>query len=449
MNNVPSRTKHMLLLLLGLIFCTAIEGEYLRNSGPSAAPDAVRIRAQAAGQKNTRLANRFPGADLGAKINAADKDLGAQAGEILVRDGGTISTQVIINPGHTLRFGPGTYRLMTELRDEGAFLLKSRTAVIGSGWDTIIIEPPRTGWIVFQSFADIRIQPIHSGTDSDINISNLQIKGANPAVDGGVRPTVTLGNCHRCRVEHLWLNATGVIGVAAGGNALTGNFADTVTIRNNLFTHVASQAAAVVNGRNVVIDANTFKDSGRPGAQGMTAIDVEPNAPSDIAQRIEITNNIIDSRGSGFLHGNGILVQNGAGTSNFGPVLVKNNTVIGGELSLNADGNIATGIYIAGQTQDVTVINNTIRRVAHSGIRLQKSTRNLVANNTLVSTGTGGILAFEIMDTTDSRIFDNVVSVDPNSPKGNSVIKESGACRNNLYRGNTDGKRALAPILSQ
>jgi parallel beta-helix repeat protein len=419
--------KSILLLLSSLVFCTAI----------------------AAGQKNTRLANRFPGADLGAKINAADKDLGAQAGEILVRDGGTISTPVIINPGHTLRFGPGTYRLMTELLSEGAFLLKSRTAVIGSGWDTIIIEPPRTGWIVFQSYADSRIQPTHSGTDSDISITNLQIKGANPAVDGGVRQTVNLGNCHRCRVEHLWLNATGVIGVAAGGNALTGNFADTVTIRNNLFTHVASQAAAVVNGRNVVIDGNTFKDSGRDRGQGMTPIDVEPNNPGDIAQRIDITNNIIDSRGSTYLHGNGILVQNGAGTRAFGPVLVKNNTVIGGELLPNVDGNIAIGIYVAGLTQDVTVTNNTIRRVVHSGIRLQKSSRNTVSNNTLVSTGTGGILAFEIIDTSDSRIFDNVVAVDPNSPAGNSVIKESGACRNNLYRGNTDGRRALAPILSQ
>jgi parallel beta-helix repeat protein len=400
--------------------------------------------------KNTRVANKFPGADLGAKINAADKDLGSMPGEILVQSGGTISTQVVISPGHTLRFGPGTYTLVTELLWEGAFLLKSRTTVVGSGWDTVIVEPPRTGWIVFQTFENIRSRPAHSGVDSDISITNLQIKGANPAVEGGVRQTISLGNCHHCVVENVWFNGTGVIGVQAGGNALAGNYAEDVKIRKNQFTRVVSQAAAVVNGRDIVIDGNTFKDSGRVGALGVTAIDVEPNASSDIAQRIEITNNMIDSRGSGFLHGNGILVQNSVDTRDFGPVLIKGNTVIGGNLVPSEGGNIATGIYVAGRTQDVTIVNNVVRRVAHAGIRLQNSTRNYVANNTLISTGTGGIFSFEVMDTTDSKIFDNTVSIDPNSPVATSAIVESGSSRNNVYRGNTNGRTALAPsILSR
>ncbi len=437
------------ILRLGLLLGSII---WIAQGNGAVAPAVVdphsELGGQVASRKNTRVANNFPGADLGAKINAADKDLGSAPGEILVRDGGTISTQIIINSGHTLRFSAGTYRLTTELLWEGAFLLKSHTTVVGSGWDTIIIEPPRTGWIVFQSYEDIRTQPVHSGTDSDVSITNLQIKGANPAVEGSVRQTVNFGNCRRCRVEHVWFNGTSVIGVAAGGNALKGNFADTVTIKNNLFSRVAGQAAAVVNGRNIVIDGNTFKDSGRNSLQGMTAIDVEPNAPTDIAQHIEITNNVIDSRGSTFLHGNGILVQNGAGTHGFGPVLIKGNTVIGGELVPNTAGNVAIGIYVSGGTQDVTVVNNTIRRVAHSGIRLENSTRNYVANNTLVSTGTGGILAFEIINTADSRILDNAVTVDPNSPLGNSIIQETGSSRNNVYRGNTNGRGPLNPILS-
>ena len=405
----------------------------------------VELSGQVASRKNTRVANNFAGADLGAKINAADKDLGSAPGEILVRDGGTISTQVIINPGHTLHFAPGIYRLTTELLWEGAFLLRSHTTVIGSGWDTIIVEPPRTGWIVFQSYEDIRTKPTGSGTDSDISITDLQIKGANPAVEGGVRETLQMGNCHRCKAEHIWFNGTGVIGVQAGGNSSTGNFADTMTIKNNLFTHVASQAAAIVNGRNIVVDGNTFKDSGRNAMEGMTAIDIEPNAATDIAQRIEITNNLIDSRGSTFLHGNGILVQNGARTRGFGPVLIKGNTVIGGELVPNTAGNVATGIFVAAYAQDVTIVDNIVQRVAHSGIRLQNSTRNYVANNKLISTGTGGINAFEIIDTTDSKILDNVVAVDPKSPMGTSNIVVSGNSRNNVFKGNTNGRTALDP----
>jgi parallel beta-helix repeat protein len=202
---------------------------------------------------------------------------------------------------------------------------------------------------------------------------------------------------------------------------------------------------AVVNGRNVVIDGNAFKDSGRDPSQGVTAIDVEPNVAKDIAQYIEITNNIIDSTGSTFLHGNGIVVQNGALTRPFGPILVKNNQIVGGELAPTVNGNIAVGIYITSGTENVTVVNNTVRRVAHSGIRLEGTTRNNVAENTLISTGTGGIMAFEVIDTTDSQIVNNVVSVDPKSPAGTSIIQESGKSRNNTYRGNSNGRTPLDP----
>src|SRR6185436_18585227 len=54
-------------------------------------------------------ANSFPGQDLGAKINAADKSLGTAPGEIVVKGGGIITTQVIISPDHVLRLMPGTY----------------------------------------------------------------------------------------------------------------------------------------------------------------------------------------------------------------------------------------------------------------------------------------------------------------------------------------------------
>jgi parallel beta-helix repeat protein len=398
------------------------------------------VRGQA---KKTVIANNFPGADLGAKINAADKALGNAAGEILVRDGGTISTQVIINSGHSLRFSAGTYRIETQLQDEGAFLLKSRTSVTGSGWNTVIVEPPKVGWIVFQSYEDIRSTPIHYSGDSQIAVSNLQIKGANPATEGSVRQTITLGNCHDCHVENIWFNGTGIIGVAAGGSALAGKFADTVTIRNNQFTQVAGQAVAVVNGRNVIIEGNRFIDSGRRGAQGMVPIDIEPNASNDIIQNIQVINNVIDSRGSNFLHGNGIVVQNGAATLNFGPVLVKGNRIMGGGLVSGISGNIASGIYIASLCENVTVTENLVQRVAHSGIRLEGSKRISVTNNKLISTGTGGIVAFEVQNTSDSQILNNVVAVDPNSPLGNSAILESGNSRGNVYRGNTDGQRPI------
>ncbi len=407
-----------------------------------------RVARQARSRSNIRIANRFPGADLGAKINAADKDLGSLPGEIVVEDGGVISTQVVINSGHTVRFTRGVFRLETALLSEGAFLLHPNVTIVGAGWDeTIIVEPPRVGWIVFHAYDDIRSDPIHSGVTAGLRVSNLQIRGANPGVDGGVRQTVSLGNCHGCEVSKVWFNQTGVIGIAAGGNARRGHFADGVKITDNLFTGVASQAAAVVNGRNVLIDRNVFKDSGRKNSIGMTPIDLEPNEPIDIIQNITISNNLIDSRGSGFIHGNGILVQNGAGTRNFGPVVVTRNTVIGGNLTPAESGYVATGIYVAGNTQDVEVSHNTVRRVSHSGIRFDNTTRNNVFKNTVISTGSGGNISFQLNDTTDSRIVDNIVAVDPNSPAATGVIQETGkTSANNVYSGNTDGRTPLVPI---
>lgn len=55
------------------------------------------------------VADDQAGADLGAKINAADAALGASAGTILVIQTGTISTAVTIAANHLLKFGVGTW----------------------------------------------------------------------------------------------------------------------------------------------------------------------------------------------------------------------------------------------------------------------------------------------------------------------------------------------------
>lgn len=59
--------------------------------------------------ENVRYADRFPGADCGAKINAADAALGTSHGEVWVNQlcGDTWSTTVSLGSGHTLRFIQG------------------------------------------------------------------------------------------------------------------------------------------------------------------------------------------------------------------------------------------------------------------------------------------------------------------------------------------------------
>src|SRR5213596_646434 len=93
-------------------------------------------------QRSVVYANNYPGQDIGAKINAADKALGQKAGDIAVKGGGTISTQVVISSDHVLRLMPGTYAATTSTIP---ILLKPRSSVIGSGWDSIIVESTAPG----------------------------------------------------------------------------------------------------------------------------------------------------------------------------------------------------------------------------------------------------------------------------------------------------------------
>ena len=82
-------------LLLGLTFVVGVMA--------AGAGFAVVVSAQRP-QGRVVNANAFRGKDLGEKINAADRALSSGRGEIIVKGGGTISTQVIISSGHVLRF---------------------------------------------------------------------------------------------------------------------------------------------------------------------------------------------------------------------------------------------------------------------------------------------------------------------------------------------------------
>src|SRR5207253_7997426 len=102
LKNFMLNTSSLTTLLLSLALALTLEG-FAFAQGNS----RQRVRAV--------NANQYPGADLGAKINAADRALGSAPGEITVAGGGTISTQVIISSDHTLRLLPGTYVTRTTL----------------------------------------------------------------------------------------------------------------------------------------------------------------------------------------------------------------------------------------------------------------------------------------------------------------------------------------------
>lgn len=402
----------------------------LLNAENAFAAAGQRPRTTAGSAKSRVVsANDFPGADVGAKINAADKALGAGKGEITINGGGTISTQVIISSDHVLRVLRGTYATKTA---NIPILLKPRASLIGAGWDSIILESTAPNQFTVVSAYN---HSIENGTaDSGLTIRDLQIKGANPGFNSAPQ-AVSLGNCSGCLVDKVWINGTRSIGMQLGGSSRKGNFADSSRITNCLFTRVASQNLALVNGKNIVFEGNRFMTSGQVGGPGNTNIDLEVNEDTDRLENVIIRNNLIDVRNSEVSPtGNGIVVQSTSGTPYVGPILVEKNTIIGGETQGTVTNVLSNGIYIFGITmRDVTIRDNTIRRTGQSGIRIE-GTRIIVSNNQLVDVGGGGTPGFVVV-ATNSQIIGNTLTYSGNGPADGRMMILEGS-RGNIYQNN-------------
>jgi len=391
---------------------------------------AVLVFAVSAQKRQGRVvsANDFPGADLGAKINAADKALGASPGEIVVKGGGTISTQAIISSDHILRFLPGVYVTRTT---NIPILMKSRSSVIGAGWESIIMESTAPNQFTVISAYNQSI--INGKPDSALVIRDIQIKGANPGFNSAPQ-AVSLGNCSGCTVDKVWINGTRSIGVQFGGSSSTGFFAENSKVTNCLFTRVASQNLALVNGKNIVFEGNRFMTSGQVGGPGNTNIDVEPNQGSDHLENVVIRNNTIDVRNSDTSPtGNGIVVQATSGTPYVGPILIENNTIIGGSNQGTITNVLSNGIYVFGAMRNVTIRNNVITRTGQSGIRIE-GTRINVVDNRLTDVGGGGTPVFIVL-ATDSQIINNTLTYSGAGPVDGTMLIMPGSKRN-VYQNN-------------
>ena len=397
-------------LLLSLLFVLAPTGRAGAQTRQRQAPAPQR-------QTSGRVveASSFPGADLGERINAADRSVGAAAGEIVARGGGRIATQIVVSAGHTLRLMPGTYAPVTQTIP---VLLGRGASLVGAGWESILLESTATGrYEVVSGEGNARR---NGDPDSGITIRDIQIKGANPGFNSAPQ-ALSLGNCKDCTVDHVWINSTRSIGVQFGGSSTYGNYASNSRVVNCLFTHVASQNLALVNGTDITFENNRFENPGQPGGPGSTVIDLEPNDENDRIERVVIRNNLIDARGNVIQAGNGIVVQANSGTPHVGPVLVEGNTIYGGaDTPALVTNSLSNGIYVFGtHMKDVTIRNNRVTRTGQSGLRLIGD-RFTVLNNQFTDVGGGGIPGF-FMAITNSRIENNSFTYSGIGPADNSV----------------------------
>jgi hypothetical protein len=402
---------------------------------PCAARSQTRRRQTSTAQRQASgrvvEASGFQGADIGARINAADRSLGNAPGEIVARGGGRITTQIVVSAGHTLRLMRGTYAPTTQ---EIPLLLGKGASLVGEGWDnSILLESTAPGqFVVVSGQGNARR---NGDADSGITVRDIQIKGANSGFRSAPQ-AVSLGNCANCTVDHIWVNSTRSIGVQYGGSAEYGNYASNSRVVNCLFTHVASQNLALVNGVDITFENNRFENPGQPGGPGSTVIDIEPNDANDRIERVVIRNNFIDARTNPIQAGSGIIVQSGSGTTHVGPILVEGNTIYGGNNVGTVTNSLSVGIYAFGITmKDVTIRNNNVTRTGQSGIRIEGA-RYTVTGNHCTDVGGGGIPGFVMADVSNSRIEGNTFTYTGNGP-ADSRVQIVGPFTNSTFRNNT------------
>lgn len=284
----------------------------------------------------------------------------------------SLGESVVVAAGRTLTIA-GTLRPTT---NGIPILVQSGGSVRGTGWDSVIYESIAEGQ--FTVIAAYNSANKNGDADERITISDVRIEGANSGFYSAPQ-TISLGNCSHCAVERVWLNKTRTIGIQYGGAGFFGNHASDSVVRDCLLTNVASQAIAVVNGRNIVIENNRIIGLGQPGGPGAAAgIDLEPNHADDVLENVVVQNNFIDGADSPRF-GNGIIVQ-AADATQIGGVVVEDN-----EVRRTVNGLMVFGVAM----RDVQLRRNKVTRTSQSCIYFQGA--DIVAtDNPLTDCGGGG-----------------------------------------------------------
>jgi hypothetical protein len=350
------------------------------SAGLMSAADKAKLDSLSPGGGSAFIVvNNFPGADLGAKINAADAFLGASAGDLLVIPGDYVFiTPVVLSPNRLLRLSAGHYFNLTPA-GFATILLNDNCVVEGDGWQTVIDEPDAPSFVIFNTVADF-----NTGTDANTNIQlrDFQLLGKGSVVGLTAQSTIALGNAANVIIERVFFNGTAAIGVAIGGSSATGKFADTITVSDCVFESIPSENLGIVNGQNIIISKNYWRNplgSGSP-------LDMEPNTASDRLVNITVF-------GNDFTVG-GFLVQGGGGA------LLDGINIVGNKLN--------RAVLQGGR--NTTVSDNTFSGDQTNALTITTCSYCTFAGNRFKNAGQGptGGASIALDDTTFCKVKNNV-----------------------------------------
>jgi hypothetical protein len=197
------------------------------------------------------LANGFAGANIGAKIQAADTFLGATPGEIWAYLGGDFGTNVItITDNHQLRLGPGTWTcsISTNGYDTAGggiqFWGGSHTSMKGVGWATIVVEP--TSFLAATPQSSYPAVGVFKGKTvytTDIEIADLQVLGSSKQRTTAAGATFIFEDNSNCRVRNVYFDHTHAYSVQFGGSSDRARTATITDALNSVPIIVTTNAA--------------------------------------------------------------------------------------------------------------------------------------------------------------------------------------------------------------
>lgn len=432
------------------------------------------------------------GEDLAALINAAQNK---NVATVKVAGGGSITNQVRLRR-HTV-FDSSTYSCDTRGRDEvvagntnnslwyGCFLVDDNVLVQGTwrppveledffanpsavtlakvqalspeqlaGTGTTILEPnfhTRLPSItVFQSYQDaVSVQ--HEREAKNITIMGIHVIGRQPIYDGGVRPTIALGNCVNCAAIYNYLDNTRAIGIQFGGYGGGGKFTNHFLAWRNVLSRVAAANIAVVNGENGLIAENYSLKLGHQGfGGGISGFDLETNAPEDHARNIWVMNGLFDYEGSSQKSaGNAINFQAPGVNGTTGEIYAVNNWIIGGR----NDGvyrYMSNGILVH-SINGVTIRNNYIYKTGQNAIQWYGVGRgtgagSLIEDNWFDATGGGGNPTIALITASGVTVRRNRFTLDADTQFGTDLrIQDCGGTRN-VFADNRNGPTSISAV---
>ena len=329
------------------------------------------------------------------------------------------------NPGDTIKVSAGFYEesvvVDKELRILGARDRKDpRPKQVGLSKQSIV-EAPAGAANVFHLLADTELSGF-TIQDSDDDGDPLGVIGIN--MDGNTSGHFVAYNIIQSLTFGIYLNTDGVERTVIQRNRIRDNNQDGAGAGNGIY---GDQGAS-----NVMIVENRFTNQGNTGI-----ILVTPEAPVATFSNIAISGNLMENGGNAGM----ILVNLSDSLINFN--LIKNH---GG-----------SAIFFGGGSTNVSILNNTIKNVAFSGINLTfdytgiGNTNFTIESNVITNCGDAGIQLrgeSEFITVRKNRIekcgigiwmrdVDNSIVVDNRLEKGfgDGILNEA-VSTGNLYRKN-------------